>query len=137
MVGYNQTFLLTWNLNTVTIILSSIKQGIVHLDVNVTESAVTRIAKAEKPAREVFGKIDKSLQRPVRSGKHTARFPVKDMEDVVKRLVDNRVFKYQEGRVYKHFTNFQRDPLKDLDISKVYMWITDHKKKLSLGVKAR
>ena len=46
-----------------------IKQGIVHLGVNVTESAVTRIAKAEKPAREVFGKIDKSLQRPVRSGK--------------------------------------------------------------------
>ena len=108
-----------------------------HLGVNVTESAVTRIAKTERPAREVFGKIDKGLQRPVRSGKHTARFPVKDMEDVVKRLVDNRVFKYQEGRVYKHFTNFQRDPLKDLDISKVYMWITDHKKKLSLGVKAR
>ena len=69
VVGYDQTFLLTWNLNTVTIILGSIKQGIVHLDVNVTESAVTRIAKAEKPAREVFGKIDKSLQRPVRSGK--------------------------------------------------------------------
>ena len=39
-----------------------------HLGVNVTESAVTRIAKTEKPAREVFGKIDKGLQHPVRSG---------------------------------------------------------------------
>ena len=46
-----------------------IKQRIVHLDVNVTESVVTRIAKAEKPARELFGKIDNSLQHPVRSGK--------------------------------------------------------------------
>ena len=96
-----------------------IKQGIVNLGVNVTETAVTRIAKAEKPAREVFETIDRSLQRPVCSGKQTACFPVKDMEDIVKRLVDNRVFKYQEGRVYKHFANFQRDPLKDLDISKV------------------
>ena len=80
----------------------------------------------------MFGKIDKSLQHAVCSGNHTARFPVKDMEDK-----NNRVFKYQEGRVYKHFTNFQPDPVKDLDISKVYVWITDHKKKLSLGVKAR
>ena len=114
-----------------------IKQGIANLGVNVTENAVTRIARAEKPSRAVFGKMDRSLQRSVRSGKHVAQFPVKDLDELVKKLVDKSVFEYQEGRLYRHFLHFQRDPLKNLDTSKLFAWITDHKKKLSLGVKAR
>lgn len=114
-----------------------IKQGINNLGVNVTEHAVTRIARAEKPTRTVFWNIDRSLQRSVRSGKHVATFPVKDLDELVKKLVDKGVFQYQEGRLYRHFLHFQRDPLKNLNMSKVYAWITDHKKKLSLGVKAR
>ena len=114
-----------------------IKQGIKNLGVNVTENAVTRIARAEKPARTVFWNIDRSLHRSVRSGKHVATFPVKDLDELVKKLVDKDVFKYQEGRLYRHFLHFQRDPLKNLEMSKVYAWISDHKKKLSLGIKAR
>ena len=103
-----------------------IKQGIAKLGVNVTESAVARIAKAEKAAREVFNRVDKSLHHAVRSGKNTARFPEKDMDDIVTGLVNTKVFKYHEGRLYKRFTHYQRDPLKNL--SKVYGWITFHKK---------
>ena len=54
----------------------------------------------------------------------------------MKKLVDKGVFQYQEGRLYRHFLHFQRDPLKNLDMSKDYAWITDHKKKRSLGIKA-
>ena len=43
-----------------------LKQGIAKLGVNVTESAVTRIAKGEKAAREIFSRVDKNLQRAVR-----------------------------------------------------------------------
>ena len=114
-----------------------IKQGIAKLGVNVSESAVARIAKAEKAAREIFSRVDKNLQHAVRSGKHIARFPDKYMDDIVRGLVEKEVFKYQEGRLYKHFTHFKRDPLKNLDMSKVYAWISDHKKKLSFGVKPR
>ena len=49
------------------------------------------------------------------------------MDDIVRGLVEKKIFKYQEGRLYKHFTHFKRDPLKNLDASKVYTWITDHK----------
>jgi len=114
-----------------------IKQGINNLGLNVTENAVTRIARAEKPARTVFWNIDRSLKRSVRSGKHVATFPFKDLDEQVKKLVEKGVFRYQEGRLDRHFLHFQRDPLKNVDMSKVYAWITDHKKKLSLGVKAR
>lgn len=114
-----------------------IKQGINNLGVNVTETAVTRIARSEKPVRNLFAKIDKSLQSAVRSGKHVSNFPSKDFDELLKKLVDKAVFKQQEGRVYRHFPLFQHDPLKHLDMSKVYTWIKDHKKKLALGIKAR
>lgn len=87
--------------------------------------------------RKLFGKIDRSLQSSVRSGKHVSRFPVKDLDELLKKLVDKAVFRHQEGRVYRHFPNFERDPLKKLDMSKVYAWNTDHKKKLALGITAR
>ena len=114
-----------------------IKQGIAKLGVNVSESAVARIAKAEEAAREIFSRVDKNLQRAVCSGKHIARFPDKDMDDIVIGLVKKEVFKYQEGHLYKHFTHFKRDPLKNLDMLRGCAWISDHKKKLSFGVKAR
>ena len=39
-----------------------IKQGINHLGVNLTENAVSRVARAEKPVREIIFKVDKSIQ---------------------------------------------------------------------------
>jgi hypothetical protein len=114
-----------------------IKQGINHLGVNVTERAVTRIARAEKSVREIIFKVDSSIQYASPSGKHVEHFPQSDFEAIVKRLVDMNVFEYQEGRHYRHFCNFQRDPLHNLNMSGMYEWINEHKKKLSSGIKAR
>ena len=114
-----------------------IKQGIGNLGVNVTENAVTRISRAEKAVWEIIYKFDKSLRRAVRSGKHVEQFPKKDFDEIVKLLVERQVFEHQEGRHYRWFRNFKRDPLVDLDVSQLYRWINDHKKKLALGIKAR
>lgn len=114
-----------------------IKQAIGNLGVNVTESAVTRISRAEKAAREIIFKLDTSLQNAVRSGKHVRHFPKSDFDEIVKRLVGMGVFKPQDGRHYRHYRGFERDPLKALDMSRLYKWINDHKKKLALGIKAR
>ena len=37
----------------------------------------------------------------------------------------------------RHFKGFERDALGDLNMSKCYTWINDHKNKFSSGVKAR
>ena len=113
------------------------KQGIGNLGVNVNEKAVTRISKAEQPVREITGKVERSLHQFVRSGKHVQQFPTGDFDELLKELVQNNVFKYQEGRKLKHFTGFQRDVLENLDMSNVFVWINEHKKKLSSGNKAR
>lgn len=113
------------------------KQGYGNLGVNLTEKAVTRICQAEKPVKAVIGKVDQLLQRFIRSGRHVQRFPVVDLDELVKKLSENGVYMYQEGRSYRHFKGFERDALVNFDMSKCYTWINDHKKKLSSGVKAR
>jgi hypothetical protein len=60
-----------------------------------------------------------------------------DLDELVKKLVENGVFSYQEGRSYRHFKGFERDALANLNMSKCYTWINDHKNKFSSGVKAR
>ena len=74
------------------------KQGFGNLGVNLTEKAVTRICPAEKPVRGLIGKVDRSLQRFIRSGKHVQRSPVVDIDELIKKLMENDVFSYQEGR---------------------------------------
>lgn len=113
------------------------KQGFGNLGVNLTEKAVTRICQAEKPVKAVIGKVDGLLHRFIRSGKHVQCFPLGDLDVLVKKLTENSVYTYQEGRKYRHFKGFQRDALVKLDMSKCYTWINDHKNKLSSGVKAR
>lgn len=113
------------------------KQAYGNLGMSLTEKAVTRISQAEKPVKGVIGKVDKLLLRSIRSGKHVQRFPVVDLDELVKKLVENGVFNYQEGRSYRHFKGFERDALANLNMSKCYTWINDHKNKFSSGVKAR
>ena len=81
--------------------------------------------------------MDRLLQRFIRSGKHIQRFPVVDLDVLLKKLNESEVFKYQEGRSYRHFKGFERDALVNLDMSKMYAWLNDHNKKFSSGVKAR
>ena len=101
------------------------KQGFGNLGVNLTEKAVTRICRAEKPVRGLIGKVDKSLQRFIRSGKHVQR----------------SLMKWSKSSWRMMFSVIKRDEvtdiLKDLNMSKCYTWINDHKNKFSSGVKAR
>ena len=113
------------------------KQGYCNIGANLSEKAVSRICHAEKPVRNISGKVDRLLQRFIRSGKHIQRFPVVDLDVLLKKLNESEVFKYQEGRSYRHFKGFERDALVNLDMSKMYAWLNDHKKKFSSGVKAR
>ena len=42
------------------------------------------------------------------------------------------VFEQKEGRHYRHFRNFLRDPQKNLNMCQLYQWISEHKKKFLL-----
>lgn len=72
--------------------------------------------------------MDRLLQRFIRSGKHTQRFRVVDLDALLKKLNESEVFKYQEGPSYRQFKGFERDALVNLDMSKMDAWLNGHKK---------
>ena len=113
-----------------------LKQAIKNLGPNVTEKAVQRICHAEKDTRKLLKKLDDSLQRVPDSGRHTHSATEKDL-DLITRAVDTDIFTRCNSRPYNHFKEFERDHLKDLDMSGMYKWINTHKKNVALGIKAR
>ena len=74
---------------------------------------------------------------PVTGGVRLREVSVSGGSTVVNRAVSTNVFTKQEGRHYKHFVNFKRNRLANLDFSSVFKWINDHKKNVQLGIRAR
>ena len=114
-----------------------VKQGIKNLGPNLTEAAISRICKAESSTSSILGNLDQSLKRHAKSGKHSEPCKEKDLHELIKRAEEMNVFEEKAGRSYNHFCNFKRDRLEELDSSKLYYWINDHKKKLHRGIRAR
>ena len=95
-----------------------VKQGIRNLGPNLTQSAISRVCKAENATRSILDKLDGSLKRQTHSGKHPEGSPDKDIEELFKRAVDADVFTETDGRHYQTINDFKRDRLEDLDLSK-------------------
>ena len=114
-----------------------VKQGIRNLGPNLTESAISRVCKAENATRTILDKLDGSLNRQTHTGKHPEGSPDKDIVELVNRAVDLDVFTETDGRHYQTFNDFKRDRLEDLDLSSLYKWINKHKRNIQLGSRAR
>ena len=122
----------TWN--TVT---HFVKQGIRNLGPNLTESAISRVCKAENSTRCILDKLDGSLKRQTHSGKNPEGSPDKDIEGLFNKAVDVDVFTETDGRHYQTFNDFKRDRLEDLDLSSLYKWINKHKRDIHLSSRPR
>lgn len=114
-----------------------LKGSIKNLGPNISEKAVMRIANAESHSRAVLSNIDSSLQYVCSSGKHGKCSIVKNVDTLVKRVVEENVFTFDGQRRYKHFENFERNRLAHLNLSDMFKWINKHKKHVSLGIRAR
>ena len=114
-----------------------LKQGIRNLGPNLTESAISRVCKAENATRTILDKLDGSLNRQTHSGKHPEGSPDKDIEELVNRAVDLDVFTETDGQHYQTSNDFKRERLEDLNLSSLYKWINKHKRNIHLGSRAR
>ena len=113
------------------------KQAIKNLGPNLTEAAISRICKAESSISSIVDKLDESLKRHAKSGKHSDPSKERDLHELIKRAEELNVFEETVGRSYNHFCDFKRDRLEDLDASKLYHWINKHKKNILRGIRAR
>jgi len=114
-----------------------LKQAIKNLGSNLNEQSVSQIYRAEKGTRNRVQTLDRNLQQHSDSGKHSFFSPDRDLSKLVQRLVSNRTLEEEPARQYSLFCNFERNPFKNLDTSKIYKWINGHKKNVNIGIKAR
>ncbi len=114
-----------------------VKQAIKNVGPNLTDHAVNRICHAEQGVKRLTTDMDKSIERISGSGKHSCCSTKQDLDELLKRLVATNVFAEDRNRRFTHYSNFERDPLKNLDHSKLYKWINIHKDNVHAGIKAR
>ena len=116
---------------------NAIKQGIRNLGPNVTENAVQRISFARSPTASILGNLDDSIKRQLPSGKHSHGSLQRDLNELIKRAFEFKIFSEVEGHSYKIFNSFQRDRLANLDVSSLHQWIKKHKKNITWGIRVR
>ena len=116
---------------------NAIKQGIRNLGPNVTENAVQRIFFARSPTASILGNLDDSIKRQWPSGKHSHGSLQRDLNELIKRAFEFKIFSEVERCSYKIFNSFQRDRLANLDVSSLQQWIKKHKKNTTWGIRAR
>lgn len=114
-----------------------VKQCIRNLGPNISETAVSRLCKAESSTRLMLEKLDDTLQRFSKSGSHSETSENKDLHELIKKVAAFKPFSVLEGRKYAHFLDFKRDRLEDLDVSDLYHWINKHKRNVVMGIRAR
>ena len=113
------------------------KGGIRNLGPNVTEKAVQRISFSESATMSMASGVDQSIHRLRGSGQHTSSLSERDLDELIKRAVQMEVFTAKPFRQYQHFASFERDPFKNLNMSKMYNWINQHKRNVLYGNKAQ
>ena len=95
-------------------------QAITKLGQIFNEQPISRICGAERGTR--------NLQRRSDSGKHCSVSPHCDLPELVKRLLNNRRLEELPARQYRHFSNFETKPFKNIDASSFYKSINGHTK---------
>ena len=82
------------------------------------------------------GGVDQDIKRIRSSGRHTSSSTERDLDELVKRALQTDVFTFSPHQRYQHCTNFERDPFKNLDMTKLYSWINQHKRNIIRGNKS-
>lgn len=114
-----------------------LKESIRKLGPNLSEASVQRCAKILKFAREKVEVVTRECQVMKKSGKHFIQSSKKDLAKIVNNSVEKKAFLKQPGRYYKHFHNIQSHPVNGNNLSGLCTWITNHKKGVVTGRKAR
>ena len=95
---------------------------------------ITFVGKSRKNiSKKKILKLDASIKRMTKSGQHSQGSTASELDNLVKRTAQFNIFTELKGRTYKHFYEFKRDRLENLNGSLLYQWINKHKKNILHG----
>ena len=99
---------------------NAIKQGIRNIGPNVTKNAVQRIYFARRPTASILSNLVNSIKWQLPSGKHSHGNLERDLNKLIKRAFEFKIFSEVKGCSYKILNSFQRDRLANLDVSSLH-----------------
>ena len=98
---------------------------------------IDRYCKALVVNRKLISNWDAAFKKFCKSGRHISKFPIKDLEKLVKKLMENNAMQKRNGRKLKCYSDISPSLISDVDLQGLFKWINDHKKLVSAQRKAR
>ena len=95
--------------------------------------ALNRHCKVLTSNRQLLDNFDAMCDVTRRSGNHIQQSRRNDLIKITQNLIDNKAFQFANGRSYNHFTQMKASLLEDFDVSEMFKWINEHKKKVYLN----
>lgn len=97
------------------------------------KKALDRHCKALGTNKQLLDNFDAMCNVVRRSGHHVQQSSRNDLIKVVKGLIDNEAFAFTNGRTYRHFSGIESSLLANFNVSAMFKWINEHKKKVFLS----
>ena len=110
------------------LLVRSAKQRIKQLGPNHSSEAVNRIGQVAMFCNETRKRIDKQCGIGLSSGKHAQLDKSKDIQKIVGRLLETKVFVKVPGRSHDHFKMKSTDIFGNLDVKKLHAFINEKKR---------
>lgn len=115
----------------------TVKQAVKKLGSNASQKSINRICHSIDVTKVLMENFDKEVKTYKTSGKHVQQSVLKDMKAVVAELLDQKALSRIPGRSYSYYANAPSSILAGFDLEKMYKWINDHKKNITVGRRAR
>lgn len=100
---------------------------------NKTEQAITRASKASGGMKKIVENFDTLTDIKQPSSHHTHKSSQDDELKILNDLRELRPFEINPGRSHASFPNINADPLHDLDMAEMEIWLARHTKNLVMG----
>lgn len=107
------------------------KNVVKRLGANKSLTSISTICKATTGIKALLENLDKVLNVPKNSSRHTTASPYEDELQMINDLLQLDPFEYTPGRFHPSFRNIKRSPQLYLDTNHFHQWLTKHKKQVS------
>ena len=107
-----------------------VKPHLQHKITNLTSKVFERAGRSIKVCQDVVDIFDKQIELYTSIGKHEENHYLKEVDQMVKDLISEELFKYVPGRFFTSFPQFERFPEYQLEGAKLRMWLANQKLKI-------
>ena len=114
-----------------------VKEAIKKIGPNASKRSIDRVCHSMTTTKALMENFDNAVKLHKPSGKHVAHSTTKDLQAIVKELLNHQALVQVPGRSYLCYGGFNPSLLAGFKLQDMYTWINQHKKHILLRRRAR